>query len=253
MSRRSIIRSHLDSVLSCGVLFLTVALAPTSGAMAALINVDFSQTYGDGEVPAGVYSGAAVVGTAGDTWNGLEVGPRSPATSTTYTSGFLVDSTNVATTATVTLTGNSTFVAYDTGPGFDNNIAGVAPVLMNDFAAASTGTVLGFAINGLTVGGVYDLYLYSQNGGYSSENSAFTINAVTKTATNSGNPAAFVLNNNYVAYLGLTATGGTISGTISSAANASINGFQLVPVAEPSSMMLAALSGIGLIAVRRRR
>src|SRR5271169_6483901 len=61
------------SMLLAGILFLSVGAIP-----AQLINVDFNQNNGvawsgGGPNPGPTMSGASVLGTAGDQWNGINV------------------------------------------------------------------------------------------------------------------------------------------------------------------------------------
>jgi hypothetical protein len=90
-----------------------------------------------------------------------------------------------------------------------------------------------FSINNLDPLLTYDLYLYSQNGGYGNTATIFTIGGVSQTATNAGNGVAtFTRNVNYVLFSELVPDGaGTISGTFNDAApanNAAFNALQII-------------------------
>ncbi|BDS06573.1 hypothetical protein NT6N_16130 [Oceaniferula spumae] len=71
---------------------------------------------------------------------------------------------------------------------------------------------------------------------------------VRATGTTSGTATA---NGNYSLYTGFSGSSFTITG-LSSEARATINGFQIVAVPEPSSTALLGLSGLALLLLRRR-
>jgi hypothetical protein len=133
--------------------------------------------------------------------------------------------------------------------------ANAAPNLMDSYAYRSGGSDdFTFSLDGLDNARKYDLYFYQANGVSANATGVFTIGANTQTATNNGQTSAFIPNNNYVEFLGLSASSGSIAGTISD--GASICGLQLVTaVPEPSSVALSATGLIGLLAYawRRRR
>lgn len=100
----------------------------------------------------------------------------------------------------------------------------------------------------------YDLYIYST--AFSNETVAFTIGSNTQTLVNTFTPqfngagSKFVQNDTYVKFTGLSGDSAvSMTGT-----EISLGGFQIVnAVPEPSSSLLIALGGIGLLARRRRR
>jgi hypothetical protein len=229
-----------------------VAFASFASA-ATTINVDFNN--GNGAYPT--YSGeAAAPASGGTTWNGFNIGSGGGIVSTT--SAPLVTSTGSATNVTVTLGNYNTYVASE-------NPAVLAPNLMTNFAYQPVlgpgGANSTFSINNLNPASSYDIYIYSQNAGYSETATIFTIGGVSKTATNTGGttggPNSFTLNGNYVLYSGITPNGaGTISGLFNDfkpADNAAFNGLQIVlAVPEPSVLPLVGLAS-GLLLRRRRR
>ena len=219
-------------------------------ASAATINVDFNSTDGS----FGTYSGTAAAPDAGTTRNGFAIGPEAgaPLLGTT-TSGPLATSTGSPSTVTVSL-GN--FRVYEA----DERPASVASALMTDFAYQQTLGIGGpdstFAINGLNPVFTYDLYLLSQNGGYGSTATIFTIGGTSMTTSNDGNAGVFFQNLNYVLFQGLSPNGaGIISGTFNDARpndNAAFNGLQIVEIVpEPAALSLVGLTG--LLMLRRRR
>lgn len=215
----------------------------SAGAALVTINVDIN-----GAETSGTYSGLGAAPAAGTTWNGVAP-PGGP-----FISGPLVTSVGTPTNAQISL-GN--YVAYDA----DENPAAHAPALLNDFIYQTTGvSTTGpdgfFSVTNLDPG-VYNLYLYAQNGGYSNTTTRFTVAGISQIVTNNDTapgPGAFVPGVNYVVYPGLVVnTGGTIAGSFNvaeAANNAAFNGLQLVLVPEPAS---AALLGLGAIFLLRRR
>jgi hypothetical protein len=244
-------RSFMRVCLSvCVAMALTCATAVGQ----VTINVDFN-----GAAGSGTFSGVGAAPDAGTIWNAV-VPPNNP-----FTSGPLVDSTGAATAVTVSLTSN--YLEY----AANERVAAFAPTLLTDFVYQTqlgpNGPASGFAINNLTPGGAYDLYFYSQNGGYSNTATSFTIGSDVKIATNINTPggfgpASFIENTNYVVFAGIVADGtGVIAGSFNDVAianNAAFNGLQIqqVPIPEPASIASAVIGG-GLLLVggmiRRRR
>jgi hypothetical protein len=101
----------------------------------------------------------------------------------------------------------------------------------------------------------YDLYIYSTE--WSSEVVNFDVNGgPVTTLTNTFTPqftagTPFVQNDTYVKLSGLSGNS-TVNMTATSG-GLHLGGFQIVEVPEPSSTLLIALGGIGLLASRRRR
>jgi hypothetical protein len=237
---------------------MVVALAMGSASLyGASVNVDFN-----GAAGSGTYSGLGAAPDLGTVWNGISLGGGD------ITSGPLVDSTGAATAVTVSIESYRAYAANE-------NDADFARALLTDFIYQPGPPVVGpggppglFAINNLTPGAAYDVYLYSQNGGYSNTASSFTIGALTLVANNDIPPAvpgaghaAFIPLTNYVLFPGVIANGGVIVGEfndVEPANNAAFNGLQIVPsvIPEPASVVSALLGCGALLAgglLRRRR
>src|SRR5208282_2982554 len=171
------------------VLLSAIGAAGLASVQAQLINVNFTDgnintAYGGGDVtpapPGTAMTGAAVLGSAGDVWNGL--GGFTYASSggaATYTSGALVDSTGAPTTVTLSLSAPSgtygansvnwgNYSAFSwaslaaeqagpiTSPPYTPYSALFSHTLVANSAAADGSVVL----SGLTPG-TYNLVLYS--------------------------------------------------------------------------------------------
>jgi hypothetical protein len=216
----------------------------SSAALADTINVDFGSTTG----PSPTYSGTAVAPDAGTTWNGVD--PAADVTPfTTYTSGALVDSNGNPTNVTTTV--NNSWDYY----GAADSV--IAPDLMHDYVfSQAPGGTFSFSIDGLTPGGVYDLYLYSDTGAQVTD---FNIGGNVKIVTNTPAQSAWTQGANYEVYSGLVAVGGTIS--VSATGHDQpvwdnygvLNGFQLQSVPEPSLIAMVVSGAVGLLACARRK
>jgi hypothetical protein len=222
---------------------------PPPANAARTINVDFNTTNGT----SGSYSGTAVALNAGTIWNGVGIGAEDGSVIGGFTSGTLLASDGSATSVAFSL-GN--FRAYDG----DEAPAALAGALMQDFAYQPNlgpgGPDSAFSLSGLNTSFTYDLYLLAQNAGYAGTQTSFTINGVTKIASNGGNIGSFVENTNYVLFQGLSPDAfGNIFATFNCpkpADNAAFTGFQLVAIPEPATMAFLA-TGTVLALLRRRR
>jgi hypothetical protein len=212
----------------------------TGVGFASLINVDI----GTG---AGTYSGAAVVGASGDTWNAI--------TSVATTS--LVDANNNGTSATMSIVGSNGIVYHtDTvwgSTGFE--------ALMCDYLYASNNVTV--TLNHIAAG-TYDLYLYGVGKDSFSTNAATWVAATSvgsnsvSVGPNTGNITEFSSGKNYGVVEVTVGDNGvlTLTGTPVTGGSVILNGFQLQSVPEPASAsLLTCTAVIGLLAYawRKRR
>ena len=101
-------------------------------------------------------------------WNGFTV-THDPSTQST--SGTLLASNGSSgTSVTLSLSTVGDLWSFDAAP----NNAGFAPALLNDVAYGLGGSTLDFTIGGLTDGGNYNLFFYTENGGYASGAGTYT-------------------------------------------------------------------------------
>jgi hypothetical protein len=227
--------------MSLGIVLTLTTLA--SVASAVTINVDLQSS------GAPTYTGTG--GAGGGTWNGV-IGTTSASATD------LLDSTGAGTSVDFSATGADG--TGDIGPSIPESVN----ALLNDYMF-TTGTI-SFTISDLP-NGTYDLYLYGAAGNYTGQRANFTITGVGSQAlsgasggTTDGGTGGTVpgtdLGKSYAKFAGIIVTGGQITGTgTPNGSHVPFNGFQLVSVVpEPSGLVLACLSAVGLfVKVRRCR
>ena len=239
------------------VVVLLAAVTVTARANAsAFVNVDFNGTNTAYTfTPAGTYSGlGAAPNDAGTFWNGVGVGVQQ-ANNPTFTSLALKQSDGTSTGIKVTVFGP--FGTFDVQGNNNNPGISVAPALLSDFAYDPdnlAGSPVSFAITNLPASATFNLYFYSGGGGFGN---ATSVTIGTTTLASSGGPFASFNDattdgvGNYVLFAGLTAPGGTISGTFTGS-NSRFSGFELEIIPEPSTVWLAIAGGWMLWCKRRR-
>ncbi len=225
------------------LLLVLSVLTLSATARAALINLDINDNQNPDGVPAYTlenYTGAAVVGTAGDQWNYLNP-PTQSAPS--LTASALSQSNGAATTVSFTSVGSNF-----------NNHRTATNALLNDYLLAlAPGT---FTIANLLPGKSYDLYLYSTAGSVGL-GGAFTVNGGSpQSATGTVAFTGYVLGENYLQFFGVTADGsGNINGTFAPGTSGlgALNGFQISGtfLPEPASLSLIAILAVPML--RRNR
>ena len=205
---------------------------------AQLINVNFiddsvNVAYGGGAVPApAVMSGAAVIGSPGDIWNGLVGFTYSSYPNGATASGLaLVDSTGAPTTVTLSLSApNGTYDANSlnwnnhspfsyigpfpnmNGGAGDNPtfVESLTPysALMSSMLVANSATANGdVTLTGLVPDQAYNLYVYNagdENIG-AGRTSTFTVNGITQTSTWVADTTNLVSGDDYLEFAGVTA------------------------------------------------
>lgn len=222
------------TIAIAGTVMALLASVPAWGATAISVNYDIA---GGNTTSLGAADVAGVVPV--DNWNNVQAANAGAA----YNYGITyTDDLGASTSLTVAATGG-TADTWNTGGTNDEKIFGDKDNLANN--STLTLTNVPYAL--------YDLYIYSS--GFGNEMVAFTIGANTQTLVNTFtpqfNPGAdpdFVQNDTYVKFMNLTGDSAvSMTGT-----EIALGGFQIVPVPEPSSTLLIALGGIGLLSRRRR-
>lgn len=233
--------SSLRGWIAIGVAVSGLSWMPQ--ARASLINVDFNT---DSSV---TYSGAAIVGSAGDKWNGIDGGNLgTPANSSNVA---LLDAAGAATGVTLSMAGTSG--AYDSA-GF-GCLIGSSPfaALMCDYVYRSAAAAATVTLVGLTPGAAFDLILYA-SADVAGRITDFALDGVTKSVT-AAPAASFVSGTNYVQFSGAVGANGVLSFTFAGPAEGNLDGLQLTQtpngaVPEPATL---ALVGLGLAAAGWRR
>ncbi len=225
-----------------------VALLLAGPAHAALIDVQFQSPGGGGSSgTTGVaYTGGAVVGGAGDSWNHIQT-----------SSGSMAVNTSTGAVSGITFTWSTSGI-YGLSPGSSTFAATSYVNLMQSFAVTHSGNpAMSLGYHGLTPGQAFSLYIYGQSdGGSPNYGSTITVNGSTQTALQTVT-SSFVLGSNYLLFNGVADASGNISVSALTApgkSEADINGMQLVTqVPEPASALLLGAGVIGLAAAQGRR
>ncbi len=222
---------------------LTLVLASTLAAQADLLTVNFDAPGGIGGTN---YSGpgADTGGVTSEYWN--------PITFDGTTSAGLASDDSTQTTVKFTDT-SADYVSS----GGATAISLFTPFIRVDGNNGNSGDDTE-TLSGVSAG-VYDLYIYSQNGGYASRGGIFTLGSAVQTVTNNGDQSSFVEGVNYTEFTNITLeTAGSIAFSYvpnpPQYGEGDLNGVQLVEVAtvpEPSTWAML-LGGAGLLAVLAR-
>ena len=235
------------------LLFLSLSGFHTPIQAGMIIDLQFTANTGQGTAVNA--SGAAVIGSAGDQWNHILLGPGS-------NSGIaLTDNAGSAT---------GVFFSYSGSGGYNiGNVSGTVsqtpnPALTTQYLYG--GGAIPMTISGLTAGELYDLYVYSSADPAASGGPPYTrpiyISANGSPAvyvTADPTVATFTAGINYAEFAVEADSSGNFAVIATSAGSeVDINGFQLTPAAvpEPSSLILVLVPAVvGLIVYfwRRRR
>jgi hypothetical protein len=251
------------------VLLSAIGAAGLASVQAQLINVNFTDgnintAYGGGDVtpapPGTVMTGAAVLGSAGDVWNGL--GGFTYASSggaATYTSGALVDSTGAPTTVTLSLSapsgtygansvnwGNYSAFSWASLANEQGNIGGpYTPysALMSHCIIANTAAGNGYVtLTGLAANQAYQLVVYSASDGNvgAGRTSTFTVNNVTQTTVWNGTTSTLVNGVDYTSFNTQSSGTGTLTINFGNlgASESDFDGFQLTGIL-PTNVVVA--------------
>ena len=221
------------------VLFAAMVMALPFPLHAKLIDVNFTQNSSPGTggpSPGPTMSGAAILGSAGDQWNGIS-GSSSNGISLIYSDG---------TTAPVKM-------AFSSGGGFNvYDYAGTTPftggadaALMENYLY-NNGAPQTITLSGLAPNTAYDVALYNAaNASANGRTTYFTISSNTLSSTWNGTSSTFIPGIDYVYFpaawsdgtgkLGITYTGnGSLEGDV--------NGFQIQPAQQLVITSLGAIS-----------
>jgi len=240
------------SLLLCGV-------AITASTASAQVAINYAFVVPFGESTQGLYAGPGVLGS-GTYWNALYQA---------YGFSGTVSSTTSWADDGISMTGVGLAVDTDWSWSKDGGLA------LLDHYAFTKSTPRNFAFSGIP-NGVYDLVLYSSDGGYSSAMGSmtiFTVNGITQKTANTTD-GQFVWKDNYVIYTNVNVADGMISGTYevdwgAGGTEAELNGAQLIlkqglvvfpPTASPAktvyagtALTLQVLAGVAPTQIQWRR
>lgn len=261
--------NNIKSLQFLGICSIGILLFGAESIQAQLINVDFDgnsvgQAYGGGGVAVGpAQSGAALIGSSGDLWNGIS---DSLLTFSAYPGGAsasglaLTYANGSASGVTMSLTADGSYNANE--PNWGNTSAfttAASPYsnLMQDLIYANNPQSI--TLSGLAANQAFNLVVYSagdQNVG-TGRTSSFTVNGITQTSFWNGTTSTLVAGQTYVDYSSAMSDGsgnlvinfGVTGG--SGALETDLTGFQLVAVPEPSTWALLAAAGV-LVCFRRK-
>ncbi len=215
--------SRLRSVFFTGIICVSVSLLHAQS-----INVDFDQNDGvgwggGGPNPGPTVSGAAVLGKAGDHWNGINV-----------SSGNGLPLMNADGSA------SAVKMTFTSGGGYDvNSFGGSTPfastpydALMEDYLY-NGGTNRTITLSGLAANSAYDLVLYSaanDGSGAAGRLTSFTINGISKSSVWDGSSSTLIAGVDYVEFQSALSDGAgilLITYNGNGSAEGDVNGFQI--------------------------
>ncbi|MFM1867061.1 MAG: hypothetical protein RL591_469 [Planctomycetota bacterium] len=234
-----------------GCTFVSGAIAPN--AIAALVNVDFVQNSS-----TAAYTGAGVLGSAGQTWNSSIAGQGWQGNAMMALSG-LKDSTGA------TIAGTSFTVGAANGTVGDHNAMGTVGTwrpggsgsnspwngIFDRLVSQST---LRFHFDGLGAGQLYTVVLYQ---GYAVQNSpSYSVNGVVRTATYATASSSMLEGRDYLRYENIAADANgriTIGAAGGWDSNSGLTAIQIEGAFVPAPGALALLGLAGCVGSRRRR
>ncbi len=223
------------------------------GGAKAQADVVVNVQFGTSANIATAYTGAAVVGTAGDYWNPISAFPGTTAVALKNTNNI---SSGVGLKSTINGSTNDFYggtTGWNGAPSLD--------VLMNNYIGTNAVSTAGntFTFSGLNAGQLYDVYIYTQPAA-SGRRLGANVGGETKTTNLSVAPSgSFIENQNYLRFQNkiTNASGDLTLSYWSGVTFGVVNGIQIVAVPEPGTLLLggiaAACGGGGVWWKRRKR
>lgn len=215
-----------------------LALLPAP-ARAQLISVDFNGFSG------ATQSGAAVIGSAGDQWNGITTGTPNPHALNTTTGAA----------SGVSLTTVSMGSIGPFGPPTPFASTPYNALFQDGCLIGQTTPPASMTFTGLQPNEAYELYFYAQDNAAQAGTTTFTINGNAVTVNYDGTTNTFIEGTTYGRFASVLASGtGTMAIDITGTGNLRgvVNGLQLNrPIPEPTA--LGSIAVIAATMARRRR
>jgi hypothetical protein len=227
---------------------------PDASAQAAAVNFQFRQDGAGLSVP---YTEIGAAPDAGTFWNQVNF------------TGVSNSSINYALPATI-FASDGTTSSSSTISSFTPSGTGVVSIFADSGNAATTIDLvrtwlltlgdgqIAMTIGGLTSGEAYDLYLYGQNAQFYGDVTRFTVvgagnSIVDNRPPTTQSPFSFQLGGNYALFSSVLADGaGQITVTVAQADfESAFNGFQIVTVPEPTTVIVAAIGAMCALLPRR--
>lgn len=223
-----------------------IGLASPPLAHAGLVNVDFNSG-----TSSTTYSGAAVTGSAGDIWNGVNGGAL--GTPTNLGNVPLVDSSGA--NSGVSLSFGGTAGAYDATSAVCLMAATSFAPLLCDYIYRYSGAAATVTLAGLTPGAAYDLILYSMAND-AGRVTDFALDGVTRSVT-AATVSGLVSGTNYTEFTGTVSGTGLLSFTFTGPSEGNLDGLQLTQTVngtlpEPATLALLSL-GLAAAGYQRRK
>ena len=214
------------NALTFRILLATILTAVTLPVQSKLININFTQNSSPGHggpSPGPTMTGAAVLGSAGDLWNGING---------TNSNGItLTNSDGTVSTVKMTFTSGGGYNAfnYSGSTPFTNTASqALMETYLYNFGVPQTITLSGLAPNA-----AYGVVLYNAaNTGASGRTTSFTINSNTLSSTWNGTSSTFIPGVDYVYFPAAHSDGSgnmTIGWTGNGTIEADLNGLQITP------------------------
>lgn len=214
---------------------LVIALAMLAGVPAMvhaqLIDVNFNTNSlyvtGGGYLHGPAMTGAAVLGKAGDQWNGIEVCSNSTGIPLIYANG-----SNSPVTMTFTSAGGYNVYGYSGSTPFTGTtyVALMENYLYNGRLGVFTNQII--TLSGLTPNSYYNLVLYNAaDTAAAGRTTYFTVNGITQSSTWNGSSSTLIAGIDYVEFASVFSDGSgklVIGWNGNGSAEGDINGFQII-------------------------
>lgn len=233
-------RGRFALAVRATLLLAVLAFLPAGVARADLISIDFNAVGG------ATQSGAAVIGAAGDQWNGINP-------STTPGPHALNTTTGAASGVSLTIVNMGQILFNAPPPPFTSTP--YASLMQDGCLIGSPSPPASMTFSGLVANQAYELYFYAQGVAGVASSTTFTINGTPKTVNSDGTTNTFIEGTTYGHFASVLASGaGTLTISITGGGNwpGLLNGLQLSSQV-PAPGAMAAIAAFAVVGGARRR